>query len=217
MARIRYLKPEFFLDEDIGYLTVTERLAYSGLWCHADREGRLDDRPRLLKAQIFPYDDVDMEPILAALASPKQTNPTEPFILRYEVKGQKYIQILKFLEHQKPHHTERKSSIPPPPNRELTVNTPLIDGGYPVGKGSKRSSMGKKIYGEEKEEGKLKGSEKEKKTAPVDNFPPPATTGADNGGNAEGHPPVAPALTVDPEIIKLGEVIKRRQAEGIPH
>ena len=117
MARIRYLKPEFFLDEDIGYLTVTERLAYSGLWCHADREGRLDDRPRLLKAQIFPYDNLDMEPILAALAAPKQTNPAEPFILRYEVKGQKYIQILKFLDHQKPHHTERKSTIPAPPNR----------------------------------------------------------------------------------------------------
>lgn len=185
MARIRYLKPEFFLDEDIGYLTVIERLAYSGLWCHADREGRLDDRPRLLKAQIFPYDNVDMEPILAALASPKQTNPAEPFILRYEVKGQKYIQILKFLEHQKPHHTERKSTIPPPPNRSLTVNPPLIDGGYPVGKG-----MGKKIYGEEKEEGKLKGtgmgSEEGKGKLDSD--------GADNGGNAKGHPPVAPFL-----------------------
>ena len=40
MPRIRYLKPEFFTDEDIGYLTVKARLGYSGLWCHADREGR---------------------------------------------------------------------------------------------------------------------------------------------------------------------------------
>ena len=52
---------------------------------------------------------------------------------------------------------------------------------------------------------------------PVDNFSPPATDGANDGGNAEGHPPVAPTLSVDPEVVKLGEIIKRRQAEGIPH
>jgi hypothetical protein len=202
MARIRYLKPEFFLDEDIGYLTVTERLAYSGLWCQADRMGRLEDRPRLLKAQIFPYDNLDMEPILVILASPKQTNPDEPFILRYEVKGQKYIQILKFLEHQKPHHTERKSSIPPPPNRESTVKQPLIDGEYPVGKG-----MGKKIYGEEKEEGKLKGMGKGSEEGK------PNSDGANDGGNAEGHPPVAPTPA---ELKAQAILLREREARGIP-
>ena len=177
MPRIRYLKPDFFLDEDIGYLTVINRLAYAGLWCHADRLGRLEDRPRYLKTQLFPYDDVDMEQILADLSRPKTTCPHKTFITRYEVNGQKYIQINKFLDHQKPHHTERKSTIPPP----LTVNNKLIDGEYPVGKG-----MGKKIYGEEKEEGKLKGKGSEEgKTR---------STGANDGGNAEGHPPVAPIL-----------------------
>ena len=118
MARIRYLKPEFFLDEDLGFITVEARLTFGALWCHADREGRLEDRPAYLKTQIWPYQDVDMNALLTELARPKTTDPEETFILRYSINKKKYIQIVNFLEHQKPHHTERKSVIPPP----LTVN-----------------------------------------------------------------------------------------------
>jgi len=148
MARIRYLKPEFFTDEDIGYLTVKERLGYAGLWCHADREGRLEDRPRYLKTQIFPYDNFDMEGILNSLSQPKKTNHNEPFIVRYSNNGRKYIQILKFLDHQKPHHTEKNSTYPPPKDGELTVKEPLQDGEYPVGSKREVKDKGK---GEDKE------------------------------------------------------------------
>jgi len=203
MPRIRYLKPEFFLDEDLSFVTVEARLTYEGLWCHADREGRLEDRPAYLKTQIWPYQEIDMNTILNELAKPKTTDPEEAFILRYSINKKKYIQIVKFLEHQKPHHTERKSTIPPP----LTVNLTLKDGEPREGIGM---GMGKKIYGEEKERhGKGMGSEEGKGKL--------TSTGADDGGNAEGHPPVAPTISVDPEVVKLGEIIKRRQAEGIPH
>ena len=40
MARIRYLKPDFFKDEDIKELSFEARLFYQGLWVQADREGR---------------------------------------------------------------------------------------------------------------------------------------------------------------------------------
>jgi hypothetical protein len=200
MPRIRYLKPEFFLDEDLSFVTVEARLTFGGLWCHADREGRLEDRPAYLKTQIWPYQDVDMDSLLAELARPKTTDPEETFILRYSINKKKYIQIVNFLEHQKPHHTERRSVIPPP----LTVNLTLKDGEPREGIG-----IGKKIYGEIKGMGKGMGSEEGKGKLVSD--------GANDGGNAEGHPPVAPTLSVDPEVIKLGEIIKRRQAEGIPH
>ena len=52
MARIRSLKPEFFKDEDLALLPFEARILYSGLWCYADREGRLEDRPKYLKADI---------------------------------------------------------------------------------------------------------------------------------------------------------------------
>jgi len=32
------------------------RLLYPGLWMLADREGRLEDRPLRIKAEILPYD-----------------------------------------------------------------------------------------------------------------------------------------------------------------
>ena len=175
MARIRYLKPEFFLDEDLSFVTVEARLTFEGLWCHADREGRLEDRPAYLKTQIWPYQDIDMNALLIELSKPKTSDPDEIFIVRYAIKKKKYIQIVNFLAHQKPHHTERKSIIPPP----LTVNDTLKDGEPREGIGI---GIGKKIYGEEKEKLKGMGSQGGK------------GDGANDGGNAEGHPPVAPIL-----------------------
>ena len=65
----------------------------------------------------------------------------------------------------------------------------------------------------------LQEQKKDLKTGPVDNSGiSRLTAGADNGGNAEGHPPVAPTpLSVDPEVIRLGEAIRKRQADGMPH
>ena len=111
MSRIRYLKPDFFKDEDLAELPHHVRLLFAGIWTIADREGRLEDRPKRIKAEIFPYEEIDIEALLVMLAAPKSSTG-KPFILRYEVAGEKYIQIVKWHYHQKPHHTERKSVIP---------------------------------------------------------------------------------------------------------
>jgi hypothetical protein len=204
LPRIRYLKPEFFLDEDLSYLTVEARLTFQGLWCHADREGRLEDRPAYLKTQIWPYQEINptMDELLNELAKPKTNDPDTSFILRYTINKKKYIQIIKFLDHQKPHHTERKSTIPPP----LTVNSPLEDGGYPMGMGSR---MGKKIYGKEKEKenGEVKGTGEKEGKKPESR--------ADDGGNGFGALP-PPAPHVDPMALKAqAELIRKRAELGI--
>ena len=107
MPRIRYIKPEFFTDEHIAELPYEARLFFAGLWCMADRDGRLEDRPPHLKVMILPYDRVDIEKILTRLSAGEK-----PFIHRYQNSGKFYIQILNFLKHQKPHHTEKDSIIP---------------------------------------------------------------------------------------------------------
>lgn len=113
MARIRTVKPDFFVDEDIGRLQPITRLVYEGLWCHADKEGRLEYRPDYLKVQIMPYDNADMcEQLDLLMASKPRTGI--PFILRYEVEGVSYIQIIAWGKHQRPHHTESESTLPPP-------------------------------------------------------------------------------------------------------
>ena len=114
MPRIRSLKPEFFKDDDLCVHPPWVRLLYAGLWIQADREGRLEDRPKKLSAEIFPYDNFDVDKGLAALCQSKKYSPKhEPFIARYEVNGEKYIQIVKFDKHQTPHWTEKESHIPP--------------------------------------------------------------------------------------------------------
>lgn len=110
--RIRYLKPDFFKDEHIAELPFWIRLLFAGLWNMADKEGRLERRNKRIKVELYPYDNVDIEKGLNELEK-------KPFIKTYEVNGNKYIQIVNWHKHQKPHHTEKDSEIPPyPPNME---------------------------------------------------------------------------------------------------
>ncbi len=127
--RIRGLKPDFFKDEDLATLPFEARMLFQGLWCIADREGRLEDRPKYIQAEIFPYDKkINIENLLNLLCFPQLENrPEKVFIRRYQVNRRKYIDIPEFLTHQNPHHTEKKSIIPEF-NRELTVIHPSIDG-----------------------------------------------------------------------------------------
>jgi len=115
MARIRYLKPDFFTDEDLANLDPKIRLTFAGLWCHADKAGRLEDRPKYLKAMIWPYDNIDIDKHLQELCKPKNGKKKSPFIQRYESEGLELIQIISWEKHQKPHHTEKESTYPDPP------------------------------------------------------------------------------------------------------
>ena len=119
MARIRYLKPEFFEDEHLAELPFETRLFFAGLWNFADKAGRLEDRPARLKVKIFPYDKVDIDKCLELLSKPKN-GTGRPFIQRYEAQGERYIQIVAWDKHQKPHHTEQPSVIPPAPPLNTT-------------------------------------------------------------------------------------------------
>ncbi len=114
MARSRNIKPGFFLNEPLARCEPFARILFSGLWCIADREGRLADAPRRIKAELLPYDDCDPDNLLQQLHD-------NGMILRYEKGGAKYIQIINFAKHQDPHYKEKQSVIPPP-DSNLTVS-----------------------------------------------------------------------------------------------
>jgi hypothetical protein len=103
MARIRTIKPEFFLHEELAELPPLHRLLFVGLWTLADREGRLEDRPKRIKVSLLPYDDADVDAMLADLDA-------AGFIVRYLVDGAKYIEIPSFSTHQR--ITGREASCP---------------------------------------------------------------------------------------------------------
>lgn len=107
--RVRLLKPETFKDEDLAEVSLQARFLFIGLWTLADREGRMEDRPKWIRAELLPYDpSIDIDGLLDELASPKA------FLTRYEVEGRKFIQLTNFLKHQKPHPREALSLLPAP-------------------------------------------------------------------------------------------------------
>lgn len=127
MARSRNIKPGFYKNEELAECSIWARLIYPGLWQIADREGRLEDRPKRIKGELLPFDTQDMDKLLAELTERK-------FVVRYQVDGTKIIQILKFKKHQNPHHREPSSSLPPPPSDVLqSLGLVMTDNGYEPG------------------------------------------------------------------------------------
>ena len=110
MARSRNIKPGFFLNDRLADLDMAARLLFAGLWCVADREGRLEDNVKKIKIQVLPYDEVDIDKLLNDLVK-------SDFITRYSVDGIGYIQVSNFGKHQNPHKREAASVIPPAPEK----------------------------------------------------------------------------------------------------
>jgi len=119
--RARNIKPGFYKNEQLAECHPLARILFSGLWCCADREGRLEDRPKRIKAEILPYDNCDCEKLLTELQK-------FDFIQRYEIEKNKYIQIVNFAKHQNPHCRESESTIPAPtkamPSPEKAMPSP---------------------------------------------------------------------------------------------
>jgi hypothetical protein len=124
MARTRLIKPQFFqhdrLFEAERECGLPLRLAFAGLWCQADREGRFDYSPKQLKLNVLPWDAVDMEAVLAALEQ-------RGFIISYVASGRRYGYIPTFARHQTFHYREPPSKLPPPPAPD-TGTPPSVPG-----------------------------------------------------------------------------------------
>ena len=120
MARARNIKPSFFTNELLGTEDPMVSLTFAGLWCLADKEGILEDRPLRIKAELFPYrENLDVNGYLTVLQR-------LGFIHRYVVNGVGYIQIINFEKHQCPHHTEKSKKYPKYQDvKDLTVKSPL--------------------------------------------------------------------------------------------
>lgn len=118
MARARNIKPGFFKNEILAELSCETRLLFIGLWTIADREGRFEDRPKRIRAELFPFETFDVDAMLEQLQA-------AGFLRRYEVDDVRYVEITNFVKHQDPHYKEKASVIPPPlgeTNKLLATN-----------------------------------------------------------------------------------------------
>lgn len=94
MARIRTVKPDFWTDAKVGECSVSARLLLIASLNFADDYGGLDRSAKQLKAQAFPYDNIDCEPLVQELIR-------NGLFVEYEVDGRKYLHIKGFRKHQK--------------------------------------------------------------------------------------------------------------------
>lgn len=111
MSRIRTIKPEFFRHEVLYDAEVETklplRLAFIGLLTVVDRDGRFHWRPRTLKPDVLPYDEVDFSRVLDAFEK-------YGMVVRYEANGEHFGFIPSFKKHQHVNVREAKSTIPEP-------------------------------------------------------------------------------------------------------
>lgn len=97
MARIRSIKPEFPQSETVGRLSRDARLLFIQLWTIVDDAGRARAPSRMLASLLYPYDD-DAPGLIDGWLTELENAEC---IRRYEVDGNKYLDIPKWLIHQK--------------------------------------------------------------------------------------------------------------------
>lgn len=108
MPRIRTIKPEFPQSESMGRVSRDARLLFIMLWTLADDSGRLRGNSRMLASLLFPYDS----------DAPKHIDSwvdelvKQSCIHRYTIEGDTYIEVCKWLIHQKIDKPSQ-SKIPP--------------------------------------------------------------------------------------------------------
>lgn len=105
--RARNIKPGFYKNEVLAQCNPFARILFSGLWCLADKDGRLEDRPMRIKAEVLPFDELDVDALLNQLYA-------AGFIIRYEVDKSRFLQVVKFGVHQHAHRDERSYDFPSP-------------------------------------------------------------------------------------------------------
>lgn len=97
MARIRTIKPEFPQSESMGRVSRDARLLFVQLWTICDDSGKARAASRMLSSLLFPYDDDAPKLIDEWLCELE----SEGCLTRYSVDGDTYLQVNKWLKHQK--------------------------------------------------------------------------------------------------------------------
>lgn len=115
MARKRQVDPIYPFEKEIAALSISARYFYILCWCQMDdTNGVLPYDVFMLKSQIFPGDNVDVEPLIAELVA-------ESRLKIFESDGKKWLWCPNLLKHQTINHpSKRKYPDPPKELREYS-------------------------------------------------------------------------------------------------
>lgn len=139
MSKIRTVKPELFRHEQLFEAEQISglplRLIFIGLFTVVDAEGRFRWRPRQLKLDILPYDEINFTAALSALVE-------FGFVEHYQYDDEYYGVIPTWHKHQSINQREPDSVLPDPQkgcilkppttHRSNPVNASTVQSGEPT-------------------------------------------------------------------------------------
>jgi len=105
MARIRSVHPGLASDEAYMSMSMTAKAAWPLLWTECDDQGVFEWKPIVLKARIFPADNVDFSALLDEWVG-------LDCIKMIEVDGKPYGLVRNFLKYQRPKNPSIRHAIP---------------------------------------------------------------------------------------------------------
>tara|TARA_R110000851_G_scaffold120395_2_gene248741 strand:- start:1087 stop:1785 length:699 start_codon:yes stop_codon:yes gene_type:complete len=97
MARIRTIKPDFWLDEDLASLPDATKLLAIGLLNHSDDKGYFKANEMIVRAAIFPFS----EPSLSIHGMLTELSNIGYIRINTGSDGKKYGWVVNFLKHQR--------------------------------------------------------------------------------------------------------------------
>ena len=114
MARMRWIKPTFFVSDQVAEVSRDARLMFIGLWCFSDCRGVHQESAKLLKREIFAGDDLTADAVAGLLEELIEVG----LVARFEAKDQRgnnarWLYVTGWKQHQKPR--KPYCPFPPPP------------------------------------------------------------------------------------------------------
>ena len=134
MARIRTIKPEFWVSEQVGECSPNARLLFIGMWNFCDDRGVHPAKPKTLRAEIFPQDEGITSSMVVAWVDELLL---AGLIVVFDSDGAAYWHVTGWSKHQRIDRPSNKHPTPPVGNsakalriiaeRSPTVPQPLAD------------------------------------------------------------------------------------------
>lgn len=130
MARIRTIKPEFCVSEQLAECSPNARLVFVLMWMFCDDQGIHPAKPKTLKAEIFPMDDISADRVAELVGELVLAG----LLVEYSVESETYWKVTGWERHQK---IDKPSSKYPRPLSEHSPNPPrtLAEPSPPESKG----------------------------------------------------------------------------------
>jgi hypothetical protein len=110
MAKFRSIDPSICQSETVAQLSYRQRDLWMRLIVTVDDQGRLSANPTLIRAVVWPYDDIDINNVEEDL----RVLENKEFIFIYEVNEKKYLQIRNWQKYQAKAEWLAESKYPAP-------------------------------------------------------------------------------------------------------